>query len=133
MKKHKFRKNCSNSALIFGTLLSVFSLLLSTLIFSFILSKLENPISLVGVGSLAALLTSAAISGFFTSKYKGEGGTVSAILSSLITCLLIFATGLIASGGKLGLSLLMNILCYLLVSSLFGKLASLKKRRRRRH
>jgi len=131
MKKHKFKTSAHSGALIFGLLISVISLSLSALVLSFILSKLEDPVAYIGIASLFILILSAAISGFATSKKKGEGGTLCALLSALIVSALIFAVSLIASGGKVKLSFLMNILCYLLVSATFGKLASFKKKRRR--
>ncbi len=130
MKKHRLKKD-GRGGLIFGVLISVLSFFLSLLIFSFILSIFENPISFVSIASLAAFLVSGAVSAFATAKYKGEGGTVTALLSSLLASAVIFAVGLICCGGKIKLSLLMNILCYLLVSAIFARLAGIKKKRRR--
>ena len=131
MKKRRFKKSGSGGGLLFGALFSLSSLILSLAIFSFILSMLENPITFVGVSSLAALLVSGALSGFVIAKHKGEGGALTAFLSSIITSALIFATGLICSGGKIQLSVLMNILCYILISALFARLKGLGKKRKR--
>lgn len=131
MKKRKFKKSGSKS-LFFGALFALASFLISLTVFSIILSLLKNPISLLGIFGIAAYLSSGAISGFVNSKLKGEGGILFAILSSLIVSGVFLAIGIIASGGKSAPALLMNVLCYLLVSALFAKLASLKKKKFRR-
>ena len=133
MKKHKSqrRERSGAKAILFGTLMSLGLLFAVSAAASFVLLKLEDPISFLGAGSLASLLISGAISAFITAKYKGEGGFLSSLFSSLIFSLVIFSAALIIGKGKLGIGLLMNILCYLLISVLFAKLATRKAKRKR--
>ena len=133
MKKHKSqrRERSGAKAILFGTLMSLGLLFAVSAAASFVLLRLEDPISFIGVGSLASLLISGAISAFITAKYKGEGGFLSSLFSSLIFSLVIFSAALIIGKGKLGIGLLMNILCYLLISVLSAKLATRKAKRRR--
>jgi putative membrane protein (TIGR04086 family) len=133
MKKHKSqrRERSGAKAILFGTLMSLGLLFAVSAAASFVLLKLEDPISFLGAGSLASLLISGAISAFITAKYKGEGGFLSSLFSSLIFSLVIFSAALIIGKGKLGIGLLMNILCYLLISVLSAKLATRKAKRRR--
>ncbi len=131
MKKQKFKKD-GRGGLFIGALVCVVAFAASLLLFSLLLSFFANPVSLLSISALLSFLVSAAAASFINAKRKGEGGTLSAILSSLLTSALFFAVGLIASRGKIELSLLMNILCYLLVSALFAKLASVKKKRHSR-
>ena len=130
MKKRSFKNIGNGKALIFGVLFSTVTLFASLIILSFILSRLENPVALVGIASLVSLLVSAAISSFVTAKHKGEGGTLTVLLSSLIVSIIIFAVSLIHSGGKAELSVLMNSVCYVAVSLLFARIAGIKKKRR---
>ncbi len=129
MKKRKFKQDGRGSFFI-GTLICVIAFAASLLIFSLLLSFFANPVSLISIFALLSYLVSAAASSFINAKRKGEGGTVSAILSALLASALFFSVGLVTTRGKIELSLLMNILCYLLVSLLFAKLAGAKKKRR---
>ena len=131
MKKRKIKKD-GRGALLIGTLLCALIFIATILIFSFLLSLFENPVSLVSPSALLSYLISGAFSAFINAKRKGEGGTLSAILSSLLASALFFFVGLICSRGKIELSVLMNILCYILVSILFARLAGIKKKRRTR-
>ena len=131
MKKRKFKKD-SRAYLLIGTLFCVISFAVSLLIFSLVLTFFENPIALIAPFALLAFTVSAAVPSFLNAKRKGEGGFLSAFLSSLLACAVFFSVALITSHGKISLSLLMNILCYILVSSLFAKLAGIKKKRHSR-
>lgn len=132
MKKRKFNRK-SGGNLLLGALFNVVTLIFVLVIFSLVLSLLKNPIAFLSIAGIAAYLSCGGISAFVNSKRKGEGGFVFALLSSLIASGVFFAVGIIASGGKAALSLLMNILCYLLVSALFARLAMLKKKKYKRH
>ena len=132
MKKRKFKRVAKKGGLLFGVIFSFISFFLSSIVTSLVISLFENPISKIELGSLVTLLISGALSAFINAKYKGEGGTLYALLSALIASAAIFATGMILSGGNGTASLLMNVLCYLLVSALFAKLAGIKRKNGRR-
>ena len=128
MKKRKLKKD-GHGGFIIGAFICILTFIATLTLFSLFLSFLENPIALISLSALLSYIISGAISAFVNAKRKGEGGTMSAILSSLSASCLFFLTGFVISRGKIELSLLMNILCYVLVSSLFAKLAGVKKKR----
>ena len=90
-----------------------------------------DPMSLVKPFSICALIISAALASFISSK---RGGMASAILSALIFTLIMLIFGVVISGGKTNAGALINYVCYMLTSLLFAYLASRapKKRWQRR-
>ena len=128
MKKRKFKKD-GHGGFIIGTGICILAFVASLLIFSLILSFLENPIALISISALLSYIISGAVSAFINAKRKGEGGTLTALLSSLLASALFFSVGFIISRGKIELSLLMNIFCYVLVSLVFAKIAGTNKKR----
>ena len=129
MKIHKIKKE-KQGGFVIGALLCAVFFIASLTLFSLLLSFFEDPITLVSPSALLSFLISGAVSAFVNAKRKGEGGTLSATLSSLLASLLFSAVGLVISRGKIELSLLMNVLCYILVSFVFARLAASKKRKR---
>lgn len=132
MKKHSFQRNSKSflGSLVFGILLSVLLLFGFCAIFALIISKLENPMGILGGATLAALILSGALSAFITVKRRGDGGFSISLLSSSAVSVILLVAGLIAGGGKIPFAPLMNALCYLLVSFFFAWLASRKRKRR---
>lgn len=121
--------------IIFGVLLSFAVLMLTLLAASAVLSliTLKAPTRNVNTALLAALVISAAISGFTVARRKGEGGTAASVFSSLIFSVLMLAVALISTKGNVGGSVFMNCLCYTL-TAVFGAFAAKKRaHRRRRH
>ena len=128
MKKRNFNKH-GRSGFLLGALICALSFVATLLVFSLLLSLFENPIAKISLFALLAFLVSGAVSAFINAKRKVEGGTLFSLLSSLIASTLFFSVGLIVSRGKIELSLLMNVLCYILISFVFARLASIKKKR----
>ena len=126
MKKrifHTKNKSISRTVLV-GTSVSVLSFLLISLISSFVLSLVPDPLSAVGIASIGALVLSGAISSFFTVKYKGEGGFICSMICAAVCILIIIAVSLIASKGAIGGRGIMNIVSYAAISLLFSYLGT---------
>ncbi len=119
------------TAFVFGLCFSFISLLIVSLISSLILISTKNPLGNVGITSLISLLAAGILSGFVISRKNGEDGLKSSLLSAIAFVVIMFAVSLIFSKGKIGGAVLMNGLCYILISlpaALFGR----KEKRRRR-
>lgn len=134
MKKHRGIKTqrALPGALVFGIIISFLVLFITSLALAGLIMTTSNPVGSVKTVSLVALLVSGAISGFVISKRKGEGGFLASLLSALIFIGIIFALSLILTKGNVGGVVLMNGLCYLLVSAFSSLLAKKRERRRRR-
>ena len=115
-----------------GLLISVIMLPLFSLLAAFIAYSGEDPTGVIGTYSLIALLLSAAVSGFITSKMKGEGGWRTVLLTALTVVLIMLIAAVIITGGTPEISALMNYLCYIGISVLSGYLALPRKKHRRR-
>jgi putative membrane protein (TIGR04086 family) len=133
MKHRRFlsKKKTNIKTLIFGFTLNCISFVICALVLALIISTTKNPLAFIGYTSLALLIACGAISGFFTSKYKGEHGTVTAGLSSLIFAILLIFCGLIINGGGVKSVTLINFLLYVISAFLFAFIGSKRKKHRR--
>jgi len=120
--------------LVSGVLISLLLLLTLSFVAALVSYATENSTATVGTFSLAVLLVSALISGFISAKRSGGFG--SAVLTITASMLLIAVAGLIAGGGKISLSGIMNYICYLGVGAVGAFIAKRKasntKRRKRK-
>ena len=130
-KGHK-REVSLRRAFLFGVIINLIILALTLVIGAAILSGMKNPIKNVGMGSVGALYLSAFISGFITAKYKGEGGVLATLLSSLFFSLTLFIVGLLTSGGTAMPLSTINAPVYVLIS-LIGAVLARKRSRKKRH
>lgn len=134
MKKIRFSgkkgEKSGIKSLIFGVCISFFVIFLISFAAALILSGNKSAASLSGKITLPVLLISAGLSGFITSKYKGDGGIVTSLISSLVFVGICAAVALISKKGIIGGKLFMNYICYIPVSILF---AYFGKKRVRRH
>ena len=133
MHKNKGRtnKNIYKSFLIcFG--LSVGIIVAVALLFALLSSILDDPTGNLGLFSLFALLISAAVSGFISSRIKGEGGVRFASLVALATVLIMLLINVITCGGKVNFGAFMNYICYFGVASLTALLGK-KRSNHRKH
>ena len=119
-------------ALIFGIIFTVTVFFTTALVGAVILSRTENPTAHVGLCSMAVLFITAAVSGYATSRYKGEGGMLPTMLSSLFAVLVMLMIGLIGGDGKLPLVSVINLVAFMLISALGAMLGRKKERKRRR-
>ena len=132
MKKTKKRniQKTNASALLFGLIASTVAFFFSILICAIVANLFENPTAALGALSFFALVFAGAISGFFTSKYKGDGGVAPAALSALVFALILLIVGLVMTEGHLPLVTVINLLLYAVSATTF---AILGKKREKKH
>ena len=133
MSRHKKRREAPGSitVMLLGVLASAILTALLSFIFSFIALSMANPDGAVGIFSIAALIITAAITGFTLSRVKGEGGVLLSTLSALLFTLILLLIGLIASGGALPLGCIINYVCFIAVSAISSLLGRRRGRTRR--
>ena len=132
MRKRKSKELGLVSLIMIGAAVGLGAILLVTFILAFISSMTKDPTSLTGGLSLTALIVSGAVSGFGISKANGEGGALVGILSSIITASVILVIGLIVSTGKLNLGVFLNLIAYMMTSTLASILGKKRLKRRKR-
>jgi len=134
MKRFKAQANNRGALKVIfcGALFSVVLLLALSLAFAFIAGFTKDPASMSGIFSTLSLLITGAICGFSVSKYKGEGGTLAAALSSLLFVLVLILAALIINGGRLAPATLINYLCHIAVAVLFSFAGRQRKKSYRR-
>ena len=132
-KRNNFKIKKSNvGTLLLGVAFSFCVLIVTSLIFSFILIGLKNPTGSIRTASLAVFLITASIAGFSVSRYKGNGGALLSILTSAAFIFILFAVTLISSRGKVSGGIFMNYICYIMISVFTAFLAGKRKKRRKR-
>ena len=119
-------------ALIFGIFFTAAVFFATALIAAVILSTTENPTAHVGLCSMATLFVTATACGYATSRYKGDGGMLPAVLSSLFFVLVILVIGLVSKNGKLPIVSVVNLVAFMLISTLGAMLGRKRERKRRR-
>ena len=118
-------------ALIFGIFFTMAVFFAMALVGAVILSKTENPTAHVGLCSMVSRFVTAAAGGYATSKYKGEGGMLPAVLSSLFFVLVMLVIGLVSKNGKLPIVSVVNLVAFMIIST-FGAMLGRKRERKRR-
>ena len=131
-KKRKIKRTAAN-ALAVGIAVSILAFLLCALIGALICGAFPDPTKNIGAVSFATLVFSGAINGFFTSRYKGEGGVLPAFLSSLIFAIVILLVGLILTAGELPAVVPINLLVHLMASLFFAFLGRKREKSHRKH
>ena len=131
-EKRKIHVSGGGKFFLISLALSLGILLVTSLVMSAIAYSSPDPTGKIGIYSLVSLIVSAAVSGFLISRLSGSGSVGMAALTSLATVLVLILFGAIASGGKLGVSALMNYLCYFGVALLFSLFGKKRERRHRR-
>ncbi len=136
MKKPRYIKKNGEKGkvetLLFGVIFSFVAVFAFSLIASLIIMGSKNAVSTAQRISLIVFLISGAVSGFLTSKFKGEGGILLSAISSVIFVMILCAIALVVSRGNIGGKLFMNYICYLPVAFLFAFLGKKKARRHKR-
>ncbi len=125
-------KRTGARALVFGILFTVAVFFISAFVGAIILSRTENPTGHVGLCGMVCLFVTAAASGFATSRYKGDGGVVSAVLSALFFALVVLMIGLVSGKGKLPFINVINLGAFMIISALSALAARKKEKKRRR-
>lgn len=119
-------------ALIFGIIFTVAVFFTAAFVCALIISRTENPTGHIGLCSMIVLFITAAASGFATSRYKGDGGMLPAVLSSLLFALIVLIIGLVGGKGKLPLINVINLGAFMLISALSAALGRKREKKRRR-
>ena len=128
MRKTRKRLN----PLIFSFIAALSSMLTFSLVIAFIILRLEDPSSAVGIASVMLFPLSGALSAVLTSRYKGEIAVKESLISSLLISFVIIFIGLIARGGTLPISALYNGGLLIASSIIIAYLTRRKSRRHRR-
>lgn len=126
------RNKTATSAFLFGLILNVTAYLIFSLVASAIISSTDNPTASIGIAAMISMYMCAAFCGFTVSKYKGNGGMLPAISSSLLFVLAMLLIGLITTKGALPLINVINYAVYVILCSLFAFVASKRINKRRR-
>ncbi len=110
------------------------TILLLSMVGAAIAAALDDPTGNLGLISLAVMLISAAVSGVFSTRMKGEGGLPFSALVALTVVLIMLLINVIVCAGKVSLGAFMNYLCYLGVAVMAAFLGKKRdKHRRRKH
>ena len=132
-KRKGFKKegNVFYSVLI-GAAISAAIMLALSAITALIINMTSDPLGAADIGSLISLLIGAALSGYVVARRSAESKMLTAVLSSLLFCLMLLLIGLMLGGGSLSGRVFINYLCYIGISTLFAKLGSREMRKHRR-
>ncbi|MBO7304062.1 MAG: hypothetical protein J6V09_02440 [Clostridia bacterium] len=116
-----------------GVAISLLSLILCGAVCALVLTFMDIPIKHVSLTAMIALILSGALSAPIILHTAKEGGRVRVLICATITSLIIIASSLIASGGKVSGRIFMNIACYIMISVFFAfiKLNGARRKRRR--
>ncbi len=123
--KKKIGKDKTKNMLLFSLIQPILFIVFG-FIFTVICYNSKDPTSNTELYSMAALLLAGGIGAFLITKLGGENGPYFAVISSVFSCILIFAVSLICRG-KLSFGALMNIFCFILISAFFIFLGKRKR------
>lgn len=99
---------------------------------SLIILSTDDPLAVIGIGSVIALLLSAVASGIIIAIRQREAAVLVSLLSSILFTMMLLIVGLAVSGGKIGGGIILNCFSYIALSLLSAFLASRKKDRHKR-
>ena len=117
---------------IYGIIFTALSFLILALTASLILSKLKDPLGGSWLASISVLLMTGAATGFFITKYRGEGSFLLSFLCSGSFAILLFSIGMIACKGKIASVTAINLISYVAATVIFATLAKKKRKTRKR-
>ena len=98
-----------------------------------VISMQDDPLSLIGIGSLASIILSSLVSAVIVSKTAAEGKLSVCMLSGILFVCLLLLLGLFTSGGGIDGGVILNALIYLAILFLVSAISSGRKKRVRRH
>lgn len=98
-----------------------------------VISMQDDPLSLIGIGSLASIILSSLVSAVIVSKTAAEGRISVCMLSGILFVCLLLLLGLFTSGGGIDGGVILNALIYLAILFLVSAISSGRKKRVRRH
>lgn len=129
---HGKREITNARAMLFGVCFTAAAFFATVLICAIILGKTENPTSMIGIASTCAFYVTSACAGLATSRYKGEGGVLPAVLSALTFSLVLLVISAIICDGRVPAITAINLGAYVLISALFAIIGKRRAPRRRR-
>ena len=103
---------------------------ISVILVGAVISMHDDPLSAIGIGSIATVIISSSVSAVIISRTNAEGGLFLSMLSGLLFIGIALLVGLFISGGKMGGGVILNMLIYLALSLVVSFLLSGKKKRR---
>ena len=118
-------------SILMGAGLSLLVLIIVSLIVSAVVYMMDDPLAVIDIGSLIALLISGLISSFIISRRTREGKMLITILSSLLLVILMLIVCAIIGMGTVNPRVVLNYVCYMGVTLIGGWLGAKGKRRRR--
>ncbi len=132
MLKFKMREKSGNGigGLLISSLIALFSVAVFSFAFALITASAENPSERMGLYSLAALIASGIFSGVLTCRLYG---TCRAMLSALLTVLVMMLIGIIISSGKLSGAAFMNYASFIGTFTVGAYLGRPRDKRHKRH
>ncbi len=136
MKKYRGRKPKAGSFTLafLGLGICFLSFLILGAVGSGVLMLTKNPIASIAPAFIIIFLLSAAVSGFINSKLSEGSDIGGALVSGGMLVLMLLIASLIAEHGKVGFGVIINYVCYMLVTLLFALLAKKKgSKHRKRH
>ena len=124
MIKHKKKELGLTALILIGMAVSIVTVFAVSFALAVISSMTNNPTALTGAFSLLALILAGLISGFFISRFNGNGGAIVGILSSVIAAAIMLSVGLVWKKGAISYGVLINMLAYVgvsVIASVLGK------------
>ena len=129
MTRHKRKEFSFPILLLMGAGFALGSVVAVALMLAVISYFTADPTALTGAFSLLALAIAGAISGFSTSRVRGEGGVLIGVVSAMIATAVMLAVGLVWRGGLLPLGAILNLAVFL-ITSVFSALAGKRRKRK---
>ncbi len=132
MKRHygRFKERGQLSSLLSGIIAAIAAFLIISLIMTAIAYSGSDPTKKIGIYSLISLALTGFVSGAVTSKLKGSGGILCALISGILITLIILTVRLII--GSLSGSFALSSLSYL-GACMLGAYLLRPRARRHRH
>ncbi len=129
MKKQKSAKTKSKGipSLLLGVVINAAIYVVFTFIFTVFAYLSEDPLGLIKIFSLAALLMTGAVGGFAVGR-RSEG-SYTALLCALAYALIMLLLGSAVSGSAPGIGNLINYAIYIALSAVFSRFGSKEKRK----
>ena len=131
MKRHKRKEFGFPILLLMGAGFALGTVAATALGLAVLSYLTADPTAFIGAFSLLTLVIAGAVSGFVTSRVRGEGGVLVAVLSAVIATAVMLAVGLVWRGSALPLGAILNLAVFIIASVLSALIGKRKKRKSR--
>ena len=129
MKRRKRKEFSFPILLLMGAGFALGTVSATALLLAVVSYFTADPTALTGAFSLLALVLAGAVSGFATSRVRGEGGVLVAVVSAVISTAFMLAVGLVWRRGLLPLGAILNLAVFIIVSVLCALIGKRRKRK----